>query len=127
MLLGLAAMYVGKKAIEHVLESDIIVPAAATAVAGAAVVGATAVGAAVVSKESKKTQSVDNNPDNDNNNKDYPNKTKTEKNIPVLLASKCKSCKAGITGYTNEIIKCSYCDTKQNISSSDSNDAEFAI
>ena len=36
--------------------------------------------------------------------------------VPVLVTQKCISCRAYVTGYTDEIIKCEYCDTEQNVS-----------
>ena len=55
--------------------------------------------------------------DNYTNNMNHVETKIIEKvQVPVLVTQKCISCRAYVTGYTDEIIKCEYCDTEQNVS-----------
>lgn len=93
MLMTIAALYAGKKILDHATKNT---AAAAGAVASAAVLGYQ---------------------DNYTNNMNHVETKIIEKvQVPVLVTQKCISCRAYVTGYTDEIIKCEYCDTEQNVS-----------
>lgn len=116
MLMTIAALYAGKKILDHATKNT---AAAAGAAASAAVVGATI--AASNNKKADQRYVANNNVNN------YPNNVNQTVNhvetkiiekvpVPVLVTQKCISCRAYVTGYTDEIIKCEYCDTEQNVS-----------
>lgn len=118
MLMTIAALYAGKKILDHATKN--------TAAAAGAAASAAVLGAAITAGNKKKIKDYnysddysDDYQDNYTNNMNHVETKIIEKvqaPAPVLVTQKCISCRAYVTGYTDEIIKCEYCDTEQNVS-----------
>ncbi len=116
MLMTIAALYAGKKILDHATKN--------TAAAAGAAASAAVLGAAITAGNKKKIKDYnysddysDDYQDNYTNNMNHVETKIIEKvQVPVLVTQKCISCRAYVTGYTDEIIKCEYCDTEQNVS-----------
>lgn len=116
MLMTIAALYAGKKILDHATKN--------TAAAAGAAASAAVLGAAITAGNKKKIKDYnysddysDDYQDNYTNNMNHVETKIIEKvQAPVLVTQKCISCRAYVTGYTDEIIKCEYCDTEQNVS-----------
>lgn len=116
MLMTIAALYAGKKILDHATKN--------TAAAAGAAASAAVLGAAITAGNKKKIKDynysddyTDDYQDNYTNNMNHVETKIIEKvPVPVLVTQKCISCRAYVTGYTDEIIKCEYCDTEQNVS-----------
>lgn len=114
MLMTIAALYAGKKILDHATKN--------TAAAAGAAAGAAVLGAAITAGNKKKIKDYNYSNDYQDNYTNNMNHVETkiieevQAPAPVLVTQKCISCRAYVTGYTDEIIKCEYCDTEQNVS-----------